>query len=101
MESEDIPGEIRQNPWLANWSSIAERTVESGFDRRRIRAETMTEIAISCPGNLWAASSPFAEPIMVSPGELLVLPVKESPDTWVSRSGMLRCHMEAWIFIPF
>ena len=101
MKSEDIPPEIRQNPWLADWSSIAQRTVESGFDRRRIRAEAMTEIIIACPGNLWASSSPFGEPVRVSPGEPLVLLVRDSPDTWISSSGLLRCNRETWIFIPW
>ena len=101
MESENIPLEVRQNPWLADWRSIAHKTVESGFDRRRIKAETMTEITIPCPDSFVTACSPFADPISVSPGESLVLWVKETPETWVSSSGLLRCQKAAWIFIPW
>ena len=101
MESENVPVEIRQNPWLADWNSIAERTVESGFDRRRIRAEVKVEISIPSPSNLWVPSSPFGEPINTIPGEALVLLVKDDPETWISKSGLIRSHKEAWIFIPF
>jgi hypothetical protein len=101
METDDIPLEIRENPWLADWSSIAGKTVESGFDRRRIKAAARTEIAIPCPGNLWTGSSPFVEPISVIPGEPLILLVRESPETWISASGLLRCQKGAWIFIPW
>ena len=101
MRSEDIPSEIRENPWLAEWSSIAQKTVESGFDRRRIKAEARTEIAIPCPDGLWAAPNPFSEPIAIMLGESLILMVKDTPETWVSASGLLRCQKEAWIFIPW
>ena len=36
LESENIPSNVRQNLWLADWKSIAQKTVLSGFDRRRI-----------------------------------------------------------------
>jgi hypothetical protein len=101
MDSDDITPDIRENPWLANWKDIAKKTVESGFNHRRIRAETRNKIAIYCPANLWIASSPFIEPIQVFPEEPLVLYTKEIPETWISSSGFLRCQSAAWIFIPW
>ncbi|MDR2184496.1 MAG: hypothetical protein LBO80_02330, partial [Treponema sp.] len=32
----EVPGDIRRDPWLADWTGIAAATVKSGFDRRRI-----------------------------------------------------------------
>ena len=101
MDGDNIPPEIKQNPWLADWSGIARKTVESGFDRRRIKVETRTEITIPCLDALWTNSSPFEEPIVALPEEPLILRVKESPETWISSSGLLRCHKKAWIFIPW
>jgi hypothetical protein len=90
--------EILADPWLANWSFIAQKTVESGFDRRRIKAEPRTEIIIPSTDTFWAGNSPFAEPIAIAPGEPLVLLVGELPETWVSASGQVRCHKGAWVF---
>jgi hypothetical protein len=101
MESEDIPLEVRKDPWLADWSSIAQKTVESGFDRRRIKAEPRTEISIPWHDDFWISTNPFVEPISLRPGQALVIPVKGTPETWLSSSGLLRCHKEAWIFIPW
>jgi hypothetical protein len=101
MESEDISPEILKNPWLADWSGIAQKTAESGFDRRRIKAEPRTEISIPWHDDFWTATNPFVEPISLRPGQPLILSVKESPETWVSNSGLLRCHKGAWIFIPW
>ena len=101
MDSDDIPVEVRENPWLADWNEIAKKTVESGFDRRRIKAEIRDEVAVFCPVNLWAASSPFAQPVRIITEEPHILLAKKTPETWVSGSGLIRCFKDAWIFIPW
>ncbi|MDR0312769.1 MAG: hypothetical protein LBI14_04160 [Treponema sp.] len=93
-----VDPDILSDPWLADWSFIAQKTVESGFDRRRIKAEPRIEIAIPSLETFWAGSSPFAEPISIAMGEPLVLLVGELPETWVSGAGQLRCHKGAWVF---
>ena len=101
MKSEETLPEICRDPWLADWQSIAGKTVESGFDRRRIKPEPRIEITITCPGDFWINSSPFAEPVSIPPGDPLVLPAGKKSETWVSNSGFLRCNMDAWIFVPW
>ena len=110
MKSENISLEVRQNPWLADWRFIALRTVQSGFDRRRIRLPAGTLRAISCPQDLpeglWAGNSPFSPPVYVNPGESLNITVREmslheAVETWVSESGFLRVSKNTWLFNPW
>ena len=101
MKSENIPAEVRLDPWLADWQEIARKTTESGFDQRRIRAAARTVLSVfPCQDNLWTGYSSFGKPIEVSANGTLVLNVQELPETWVSGSGLLRCQKDAWIFIP-
>ena len=105
MESENITLEVRQNPWLADWKYIAFRTVQSGFDRRRIKAQAGTTLTIFCPENipqgLWAGNSPFVLPVYLSPGEALVITAHEAPETWVSETGFLRVSKGTRLFKPW
>jgi len=41
-ESGNVPETVSRDPWLADWNSIAQKTVQSGFDRRRIVAQSFT-----------------------------------------------------------
>ncbi|MDR0474464.1 MAG: hypothetical protein LBH43_12425 [Treponema sp.] len=97
MDSSDIPEEVRLDPWTADWKAIAQKTVESGFDRRRIKAETGTKVTIPCPGSLWIGTSPFSAPLTAP----FVFYTGENPQTWFSAQGQLRLQKEAWIYIPW
>ena len=114
MKSENISSEVRQNPWLADWSFIAQRTVQSGFDRRRITAQSGTLLSVFLPEltasssnkGLWAGSSPFASPVYVNPGQALHITVREmsfngAVETWVSETGFLRVSGATWLFNPW
>jgi len=102
MESENIPSEVRDDPWLADWKEIAQKTAESGFDRRRIKAQAGTTLTISpSPGKFWIGYSSFAAPLEVDDGDPLVLKVHDQTETWISESGLLHCSSAAWIFVPF
>ena len=102
MDSENIPTEVRADPWLADWKEIALKTAESGFDRRRIKAAARTALFIfPNPGGVWTGYSVFTEPVEAGEGGSLSLMVRELPETWVSESGLLRCKKDAWIFIPW
>ena len=104
MESENIPAEVRQDPWLADWKEIALKTVEMGFDRRRIKPQTRTILPINPDPSLsrfWAGYSAFADLVEARSGEPLNLPVTETAETWIGESGILRCQKGAWIFLPW
>ncbi|MDR1073465.1 MAG: hypothetical protein LBL45_07310, partial [Treponema sp.] len=104
LESEAIPDDIRSDPWLADWKAIAEKTVSSGFDSRRIAAIKRREIAAPAPpGEMWIGTSPFAPPIAApaEPGKTLVLLASDAIDTYISKEGVLRISSSAWIWLPW
>jgi hypothetical protein len=87
-----LPEDVAKNPWLAGWKSIAQKTVQSGFDKRRIKAEDRTDLSVPLDSGPWAGTSPFAAPV-----ENGIFPVRNEPDTWYSASGALRCSTEGWM----
>ena len=101
LDSGDIPEDVRGDPWLADWKDIAARTVQSGFDRRRIRSRAFTEVAIPGIGGLWIASSPFAPPLDAGAEGPLRVRAAGVPDTWVSSGAVLRCSAAGWVFSGF
>ena len=96
-ESGNVPEPVRSDPWLPDWKSIAQKTVQSGFDRRRIVARSSTELAIPSLSGRWIGSSPFAAPIYAAPGAPLLLPATDVPDVWVSSLGVLKCSASGWV----
>jgi hypothetical protein len=99
FEGDNIPEAIRQDPWLADWRDIGRRTVQSGFDRRRIVARTFSELAIPGLDGYWIGSSPFSKPLEGAPGGHLLLNVTDAPDTWVSSGAVLRCSTAGWVLV--
>ena len=97
LESGDIPEEVRSDPWLVDWKEVAGKTVESGFDRRRIVSRRFTEVAVPGLGGFWVSVSPFMPPLDAPPGGPLLLMAASTPDTWVSSTGVLRCSTFGWV----
>ena len=98
FESENIPENVRLDPWLPDWRTIAQKTVQSGFDRRRIVSRTFTERSIPGFGGLWVGSSPFAPPVFAPEEGPLLLKTTATPDTWVSAGGILKCSTTGWVW---
>ena len=97
----DDPGlnaEVRADPWLADWHSIAEKIVKSGFDKRRLvpEARSSMEVPVNC--GPWIGTSPFAPPLFFETTP--VFSVRPAADTWVSAEGILRCNTQTWILLP-
>jgi hypothetical protein len=102
LRSGDIPPEIRDDPWLAGWDSIAEKTVQSGFDRRRIQARPGTPLTVNVPWpGPWAGSSPFAEVLLWEAGETVTVEAPAEAETLVSSGGILRYNSKGAIRIPW
>jgi hypothetical protein len=100
LQSSEVPETIQKDPWIADWSSIAQKTVSSGFDKRRIKPRSSKEIAVPGLDVFWIGSSPFAPAISAAPGEVLRLSVHDEVETWVSLKGIIKGNKDAWIFIP-
>ena len=98
FETDVLSQEIRNDPWLACWRNIAERTVRSGFDRRRIVPEPVLQTAIPVPAGPWYGSSPFAAPLNFTKGQTPVFPLRVSTEIWISAEGILRGNRDTWIF---
>jgi hypothetical protein len=99
FEGEAINEIVRQDPWLADWRDISRRTVQSGFDRRRIVPRVLTKLSIPGLDGYWIGSSPFAEPLETEEGGPLLLMVTDVPDTWVSSGAVLKCSTSGWVII--
>ncbi|MCL2191474.1 MAG: hypothetical protein FWB79_05755 [Treponema sp.] len=94
-----LNAEIRADPWLADWPGIADRTVRSGFDRRRLVPEARTALELPLDPGPWIGASPFAAPLAFESNP--VFQVGPSADTWVSAGGLLRANTGAWIWREF
>jgi hypothetical protein len=101
LTGDAISGDIRRDPWLADWTLIAAATARSGFDRRRIipRDQDSLRVTIPCPGP-WIAASPFAEPAFWEAGELVDLRVTDTVDTYIAAGAVLRCTRQGWTWFP-
>jgi hypothetical protein len=95
-----ISEELRTDPWLADWKTIAAKTAQSGFDRRRITVQAREELLIPVSGGPWIGSSPFAEPLIQEAGQELRVQVCGDIDTYISANGMIHCTKGAWIWYP-
>ena len=99
LSSGNLSEEIIKDPWLADWRDIAGRTVQSGFDSRRIVPRKSSELIIPDLGGRWMGSSPFATPLDVPPEGPLELQVYDSTETLVSAGGILKCSTSGWLFL--
>lgn len=101
LEGDDIPAAVRDDPWIVDWEAVGVKTVESGFDRRRIVARAREELLIPSsvvPGGLlWVGASPFARPVA---GDPLCFQVSSAVDRYFSSGGVLHVTQGLWIIIP-
>ncbi|GHT48431.1 hypothetical protein FACS1894102_1440 [Spirochaetia bacterium] len=57
-----LHSEIIEDPWLADWHQIAEKTAASGFDKRRIVPSKLVLQSVVIPQHgPWLLASPFAK----------------------------------------
>jgi hypothetical protein len=102
LTSRNINEGILKDPWSADWTAIARKTVQSGFDRRRVVPLPRKNMAIPVKHEgIWISQSPFAAPIRQNAGTDLSLQVCEQTDTYFSTVGMLRCAAGIWILTPW
>jgi hypothetical protein len=101
MDSDAIPAAVRDDPWKADWRDVAIRTVQSGFDRRRITGQATKELLApgsELGGGPFAGPSPFARPLLPEPGLGYRFAVTSRADTYVSSGGILRVSGKNWVY---
>jgi hypothetical protein len=99
FETDVLNEEVRKDPWLVDWSYVAEKTVSSSFDRRRLVPKARESIIIPVSSGPWYGASPFAEPLLFTEGESHSFPViNANVDVWISAEGILRSNHKTWIF---
>jgi hypothetical protein len=101
MDSDVMPQAVRDDPWSVDWSDAAIRTIQSGFDRRRITGQAAAELLV--PGQAlgagpFAGPSPFARPLLPEPGAGYRFAVTRRSDTYVSPGGILHASEKAWVY---
>lgn len=101
FETEGINADVRRDPWLADWRSIAQKIVRSGFDKRRLVPEPREELSLPVSPGPWIGTSPFTVPLIFEDGTAALFPAREAVDLWVSAEGMLRCNNKVWIFLEW
>jgi len=91
--------EVCEDPWLVDWRSVAEKTIASGFDRRRLVKAAAESVIIPVPAGTWYGASPFAKPLFFEENEAPAFPVRSGGvNVWVSEAGILRVNGKAWVF---
>lgn len=99
FDDPSLNAQIRDDPWLADWRGIAEKTIQSGFDRRRLVPEPRNKLEVPVGPGPWAGVSPFAAPLIFE--TIPVFSVRPAADTWVSAEGLLRCSTETWLLMEW
>jgi hypothetical protein len=101
MESSDIDEEVRLDPWRTDWRDVASRTVQSGFNRQRIKPAPRENLPVTIPqSGCYLEASPFREPLFLEKDETAVFSVTGNVDTYVTTEGVLRCTKGVWVWIP-
>ena len=96
FQSDSLSEEVRKDPWLVNWRSVAEKTISGNFDKRRLVPEKTEPKKIPVLSGLWYGTSPFAEPLSFKNGEA-VFPVRPGVNVWVSSEGILQVNGNTWM----
>ena len=98
----NINAEVIADPWLADWTMIAEKTVRSGFDRRRLVPEARADIELPLDSGPWLGTSPFAAPLLFDGVPTFAIRTAAGQsDTWVCAEGILRAGAGTWIWREF
>jgi hypothetical protein len=104
MEDDALPAAVREDPWRVDWQDVAARTVQSGFDRRRIverQAEDLRAPRAELGEGPFVGPSPFAKPLLPAPDLGYCFAVTSRPDTYVSAGGILRVSRKTWVYYSF
>ena len=98
FETEALNEAVLKNPWLVDWRNVAEKTISSSFDRRRLVPQAAEQVTIPVSAGPWHGTSPFEEPLYFAEDESPAFPVRPGVNVWISNEGILRCSSKTWVF---
>jgi len=105
LKSETLREDVRKDPWLVDWCSVAESTIKNTFYSSRLKPETVVNVTITDLDlvGTWYGASPFAEPLSFAEDETPAFPVRSGGNdsdvyVWISEKGILRVSRQAWAF---
>jgi hypothetical protein len=98
FHDETLGNEVRKDPWLVNWRSVAEKTVSSSFDKRRLVPEKTESMNLPVPSGPWYGTSPFAKPLLFDDKADVTFKTRPGINLWVSADGILRVNGKTWVF---
>jgi hypothetical protein len=109
FKGETLNKAVRENPWLVNWRSVAEKTISGNFDTRRLVPEetSLMPIPAYLPAqtenwsDFWYGASPFETPLFFNEYENPAFRVHSGINVWISKSGILRVNGNSWVFNEF
>jgi hypothetical protein len=100
---QDAPEDLREDPWLADWQDIAEKTVKSGFRQSLLKIETRKNTSFVLPQDgPWIFASVF-QPAQSWPSEsTITLPVGKHPEILACPAGFLSVTAKGqlWSLFP-
>jgi hypothetical protein len=97
FNGDKINESVCKDPWLVDWHSAAEKTINSNFDQRRLVPEPVESLNVPAASGLWYGTSPFSSPLHFKNGEPSVFPIRPGLNVWVSSAGILRCNNKTWV----
>jgi len=98
FKSDVLSDAVVKDPWLLDWQYIAEKTINSNFDRRRLVPQAAVSENIPAPSGIWYGTSPFAQPLFFSEREAPVFTVHSGINLWISAEGILKVNGKTWVF---
>ncbi|WP_461247392.1 hypothetical protein [Treponema sp. R6D11] len=96
LNDETLNEEVRKDPWLVDWRTVAQKTISASFDRRRLVPEGAGSLSVPVACGPWYGTSPFGEPLFFDEGETPSFPVRPGFNVWVSSGGILRVSGKTW-----
>jgi hypothetical protein len=94
-----VAQKIQDDPWCADWETIAAKTIQSGFRKQWLVPAATTSLSIPASPGPWISPSPFP-PARIFDGPP-VFEVGPEIQSWYSAAGILHCAGTSWLLLPW
>jgi hypothetical protein len=92
---------VREDRWLVDWRSAAEKTISSGFRTSYIKAEIPSPKTLPAAPGTWYGTSPFAKPLFFADDETPVFFFFSGVNLWFCSDWVLKGSGNTWLFIEW
>jgi hypothetical protein len=90
---------VLNDPWIVDWKMTALKTLESGFNSRRIVPKETYNLIINIPAaGPWISTSPFAGVYNWKKDNPAAIQVTDSVEHFFCPQGELRCKKDIFVF---